>query len=471
MGTDLHFMTIAEASALIRAGKLSPVELTTHFLERVRRLDGELHAFIRVMEDSALADARRAEQEIAAGGWKGPLHGIPIGLKDIYNTAGIATTGHSALYRDHVPAEDATTVRKLREAGAVILGKLSTWEFAIGGTSFDLPWPPARNPWDLSRDPSGSSSGSGAGVAAGLMMGAMGTDTGGSIRGPAAWCGIAGLKPTYGLVSRRGILPLSFSLDHGGPMCWTSEDCAILMQVLAGHDPQDPGSAPYPVGDFTSGIGSGIAGLRVGVIRHFYETDMPAQPEVIGAMDASLKALAGLGAKLSDVTLSPFGAYSGVGSLISRSEAFALHQETLTKTPELYGSFGRQRLAVGGFIAASDYVNALRQRSRLIAEIATVMQDVDVLVVPTAKEPALPIGLDNMTKGGGSFYNRAFNVTGSPALSVCNGFTASGLPLALQIVGRPFEDALVLKVGDAVERAMGTRERRPEFAMEAVPAQ
>ncbi len=471
MSTDLHFMTIAEASALIRTGKLSPVELTAHFLDRIRRLDGELHAFIRVMEDSALADARRAEQEIAAGGWKGKLHGIPIGLKDIYNTAGVATTGHSALYRDHVPAEDATTVRKLREAGAVVLGKLSTWEFAIGGTSFDLPWPPARNPWDLSRDPSGSSSGSGAGVAAGLMMGAMGTDTGGSIRGPAAWCGIAGLKPTYGLVSRRGILPLSFSLDHGGPMCWTSEDCAILMQVLAGHDPQDPGSAPYPAGDFSAGIGSGVAGLRVGVIRHFYEQDMPAEPEVVAAMEASLKALAGLGAKLKDVRLSPFQTYSGVGSLISRSEAFALHQETLTRTPELYGSFGRQRLAAGGFIAASDYVNALRHRSRLIAEIATVMRDVDVLVLPTAKEPALPIGLDNMTKGGGSFYNRAFNVTGSPALSVCNGFTASGLPLALQIVGRPFEDGLVLKAGDAVERAMGTRERRPEFAMEAVAAQ
>ena len=470
MSGDLHFMTIAEASGLIRAGKLSPVELTRHFLDRIRRLDGKLNAFILVLEDAAMADARQAEQEIAAGGWKGPLHGIPIGLKDIYNTAGTATTGHSALYRDHVPTEDATTVRKLREAGAVVLGKLSTWEFAIGGTSFDLPWPPARNPWDLSRDPSGSSSGSGAGVAAGLMMGAMGTDTGGSIRGPAAWCGIAGLKPTYGLVSRRGILPLSFSLDHGGPMCWTSEDCAILMQVLAGHDELDPGSAPYPVGDFTAGIGSGIAGLRVGVIRHFYEHDMPAEPAIIAAMDESLRVLTSLGATLTDVTLSPFQTYSGVGSLISRAEAFALHQETLTKTPELYGSFGRQRIAAGGFVAASDYVNALRHRSRLIGEIAGVMKDVDVLVVPTATEPALPIGQDNMTKGG-SFYNRAFNVTGSPALSVCNGFTASGLPLALQIVGRPFEDALVLKVGDAVEKAMGTRSKRPAFAMEAVAAQ
>ncbi len=471
MATDLHFLTISEASALIRSGKLSPVELTRHFLDRIKRLDGELNAFILVMEAAALADASRAEREIAAGGWKGPLHGIPIGLKDIYNTAGIATTGHSALYRDHVPAEDATTVRKLREAGAVVLGKLSTWEFAIGGTSFDLPWPPARNPWDLSRDPSGSSSGSGAGVAAGLMMGAMGTDTGGSIRGPAAWCGIAGLKPTYGLVSRRGILPLSFSLDHGGPMCWTSEDCAIMMQALAGHDPQDPGSADYPVGDFTAGIGSGIAGLRVGVVRHFYEHDMPAEPEVIAATEASLQALTGLGARLRDVTLSSFQTYSGIGSIISRSEAFSLHQDTVTRTPELYGSFGRQRLMAGGFVAASDYINAQRHRSRLIAEVAAVMQDVDVLVLPTAKEPALPIGLDNMTRGGGSFYNRAFNVTGSPALSVCNGFTASGLPLALQIVGRPFEDALVLKVGDAVERAMETRARRPEFALEAVAAQ
>lgn len=462
--TDLHFLTIAEASSLIRAGRLSPVELTQHFLDRIRRLDGELNAFILVLEETALAAARRAEQEIAGGGWKGPLHGIPIGLKDIYNTAGIATTGHSALYRDHVPAEDATTVRLLRQAGAVVLGKLSTWEFAIGGTSFDLPWKPARNPWDLQRDPSGSSSGSGAGVAAGLMMGAMGTDTGGSIRGPAAWCGIAGLKPTYGLVSRHGILPLSFSMDHGGPMCWTSEDCAIMMQVLAKHDAQDPGSADYSAGDFISGLGSGIAGLRVGVVRHFYEHDMPAEPEVLGAMDESLRTLEKLGASLRDVTLSPFQVYSGIGSLISRSESFSLHQQALVNTPEKYGSFGRQRLMAGGFIAASDYINAQRHRSRLIAEVAAVMQDVDVLVLPTAKEPAQPIGLDNMTKGGGSFYNRAFNVTGSPALSVCNGFTASGLPLALQIVGRPFEDALVLKIGDAVERAMETRTRRPGFA-------
>jgi aspartyl-tRNA(Asn)/glutamyl-tRNA(Gln) amidotransferase subunit A len=466
---QLHFLTIAEASDRIRDRELSPVELTKACLKQIKRLDGKLNAFILLQEKEALASAKKAEAEIAAGKWKGPLHGIPIGLKDIYNTKDVATTGHSALYKDHVPTEDATTVKKLRAAGAVIMGKLSTWEFAIGGTSFDLPWPPARNPWNLDHDPSGSSSGSGAGVASGMFPGAMGTDTGGSIRGPAAWCGIAGLKPTYGLVSRRGILPLSFSLDHAGPMCWTAEDCALMMQVLAGHDPDDPASAEVKVPDFVSGIGTGIVGVRVGVLRHFYERDMPAEPEVVAAMDASLKTLTQLGAELRDVSLSPFQVYSGVGGLISRSEAFALHQDTLVKTPELYGELARRRIMVGGFVQASDYVNALRHRTRLIAELAEVMKTVDVIVFPTAKHAAARIEQDSMLNGG-AFYNRAFNLTGSPALSVCNGFTRTGLPLALQIVGRPFEDPLVLKVGDAVEKAMGTRMIRPEFATEAVPA-
>jgi aspartyl-tRNA(Asn)/glutamyl-tRNA(Gln) amidotransferase subunit A len=227
--TDLHFLTIAQASAQIKARNLSPVELTQAFLARVKHVDARLDSHILVLEEQALTDAKKAESEIAAGDWKGPLHGIPIGLKDIYNTAGIRTTGHSELFKDHIPSEDAFTVTLLRQAGAVITSKLATWEFAIGGSSFDLPWPPARNPWKVTLDPSGSSSGPAVAVAAGLCMGAMGSDTGGSIRGPAAWCGIAGHKPTYGLLSRRGILPLSFSLDHAGPMCWSSEDCALMM--------------------------------------------------------------------------------------------------------------------------------------------------------------------------------------------------------------------------------------------------
>ncbi|MBN8925980.1 MAG: hypothetical protein BGO51_02510 [Rhodospirillales bacterium 69-11] len=463
--TELHFLTIAEAARLIRTRALSPVALTKTFLRRIEQLDSELNSHILVLADQALAEAKRAEAEIAAGRYRGPLHGIPIGLKDIYNTAGIATTGHSALFRDHVPQEDAATVALLREAGAVFTGKLSTWEFAIGGTSFDLPWPPARNPWDLTRDPSGSSSGSAAAVAAGLCLGAMGSDTGGSIRGPAAWCGIAGLKPTYGYLSRRGVLPLSFSLDHAGPMCWTSEDCALMMQVLARHDPLDAASASVAPIDFTAGLDASLAGLRVGVVRHFFERDLVTEPAVIAALEDSLVALRDLGASVQDVTLSPFGVYGDTASLISRAESFAFHQDWLRKTPELYGAYGRQRLMAGAFIAAADYVNAQRQRARLVAEIASVMRDVDVLVFPTARCVAREIGEDVMASGYQPFFNRAFNVTGNPGLSICNGYDASGLPLSLQIGGRPFEDALVLRVGHALERALGTRTRRPDFAM------
>ncbi len=462
--TDLHFLTIAQASSMIRSRKLSPIELTDAFMERIKALDGALNSHLMVMEDTARAAAAQAEAEVAAGNWQGPLHGIPIGLKDIYNTAGVTTTGHSALFKDHVPDEDAFSVRLLRDAGAVFTGKLSTWEFAIGGTSFDLPWPPARNPWDLELDPSGSSSGSGAAVAAGLCMGAMGSDTGGSIRGPAAWCGIAGLKPTYGFISRRGILPLSFSLDHAGPMCWTSEDCALMMQVLARHDPQDPASANVGTPDFAGALGGGLQGLRVGVVRHFFEKDLLTDPETIAALETTLVAMRDMDATVTDVTLSPFGTFADTGSLIARTESFAIHQDWLRRTPEKYGAYGRQRLMAGAFIAAADYVNAQRQRARLVAEVAEVMKTVDVLVFPTARCPARPIGEDSMVSGFQPFFNRAFNVTGNPALSICNGFNAKGLPLSLQIGGRPFEDALVLKVGDALERALGTRDSRPAFA-------
>ena len=461
--TDVHLLTIAQASAQIKARTLSPVELTQAFLARVDRFDGQINSHLLVLEEQALADARKAESEIGHGSWKGPLHGIPIGLKDIYNTAGIRTTGHSALFKDHVPTEDAFTVSLLRDAGAIITSKLATWEFAIGGSSFDLPWPPARNPWDVTLDPSGSSSGSGAAVAAGFCMGAMGSDTGGSIRGPAAWCGIAGHKPTYGLLSRRGILPLSFSLDHAGPMCWTSEDCALMMRVLACHDPMDPGSASVPPADYVSGIGKSLAGLRVGVVRHFFEKDLITDPETIAALETSVLALRGMRAIVGDVTLSPFGHYADCGSLISRSEAYAIHQHWLRTSPELYGAFGRHRLMAGAFILASDYINAQRERSRLVTELAEVMRDVDVLIFPTARCPARPIGEDSMASGFQPFFNRAFNVTGSPALSICNGFSDKGLPLSLQIGGRPFEDALVLQVGDALEKALGTRSRRPRL--------
>ena len=460
---DLQFSTIADLAKRIRAKTLSPVELTRSCIDRVKALDGQLNSFILLLEDEAMAEARTAEAEIAAGRYKGPLHGIPIGLKDIYNTAGIATTGHSALFRDHVPAEDATTVRLLREAGAIMLGKLSTWEFAIGGSSFDLPWPPARNPWNTALDTSGSSSGSGAAVAAGLVPGAMGSDTGGSIRGPAAWCGIAGHKPTYGLLSRRGILPLSFSLDHAGPMCWTAEDCALMVQVLAAHDPADAASAnPGPL-DFSANMGRGVAGLRVGVVRHLFERDVECEPDVLAAMEATLAELQNAGATLHTVSLSPFADYNAVANMISRSESYAVHEHDLQTRPHLYGEYGRRRLMSGALIRAADYVNAQRQRARLVAQAAEVMRTVDVLVFPTARKTAGMLGEDSMASPQ-PFFNRVFNVLGGPALSVCNGFSAAGLPLSFQIAGRPFEDGLVLQVGDAVERMMATRDRRPSLA-------
>jgi len=464
MSTDLEFITIAEAARLLKSGKLSPVELTEAKLRRIGALDGRLDSFTKLTADAARIEAKQAEAEIGRGDWRGPLHGVPIGLKDIYNTAGVATTAQSAVLADHVPTEDATTVRLLREAGAVVLGKLTTYEFALGGSSFDLPKPPARNPWNTALDPAGSSSGAAAATAAGFCLGAMGSDTGGSIRGPAAWCGLAGIKPTYGLLSRRGILPLSFSLDHAGPLCWTSEDCALMLDALAAHDPLDVASAdPGPI-DFSSGIGDGVRGLRIGVVRHFFEEDVETEPEVIAALETALAALRDAGAHVADATMAPFGEYNAVGTLISRSEAFAIHEHWLKSTPEKYGAFSRNRIMSGAFVRASDYVNAMRHRSRLIAAYAELMRAFDVLVFPTARGVAETLGADSMAAPPKTapFFTRVFNVLGGPSHSVCSGFSANGLPLSLQISGRPFEDALTLRVGHFVETALATRGRRPD---------
>src|SRR3954449_9472660 len=310
------FLTIAEAARLVQQRELSPVELVDSRLARIEKLDGQLHSFIRVLADQARANARAAETEIAAGKYRGPLHGIPIGLKDIYETAGVATTGHSKVMQDHVPKADAFSVKRLRDAGAIVMGKLATHEFAFGGPSFDLPWPPARNPWDTTRFTGGSSSGTGASVAAGPVLGGTGSDTGGSIRGPAAYCGLAGIKPTYGLISRIGILPLAFSLDHAGPLAWTAEDCAIMLQAMAGHDPADPASANRPIPDYRAALQSGAKGLRIGLIRHFYERDNQANAATRGAIDTAAKALEGLGCSVRDITLSRLADWTACGVTI-----------------------------------------------------------------------------------------------------------------------------------------------------------
>src|SRR5436190_5176628 len=297
--------TIAEAARAISAKQLSPVELTRACLDRVHKLDGELHAFVHLTEERALADARAAERAIMAGRPLGPLHGIPIGLKDIVDTKGIPTTCGSKILQDNIPDTDAACAEKLAAAGAVLMGKLTTHEFADGGPSFDLPWPPARNPWNTDHVTAGSSSGTGAAVAAGMILCGIGTDTGGSIRGPAALCGISGLKPTYGLVSRAGVAPAAFSLDHIGPMAWNAEDCAIMLQALAGHDPRDPASANRPIPDYTAALGGGIKGLKVGVIHHFHETDHKVGDDTQRGIAAAIETFRGLGAEIREVQLSP----------------------------------------------------------------------------------------------------------------------------------------------------------------------
>ena len=458
------FLTIAEAGALIDKRELSPVELVESRLARIERLDGKLHSFIRVLREPALAAARAAEAEIMAGRRRGPLHGIPIGLKDIYETKGVPTTGHSKVLIDHVPREDATSVRRLTEAGAIVVGKLATHEFALGGPSFDLPWPPARNPWDTSRFTGGSSSGTGAAVAAGFVLGGTGSDTGGSIRGPAAFCGLAGLKPSYGLISRTGILPLAFSLDHAGPMAWTAEDCAIMLQAMAGHDPADPASADCPVSDYRAALSGDVRGLRIGLIRHFYESDNPADEATRQGIAAAVKVFEDLGCSVRELRLSPLAEWAACGVLIMLTEGYAVHQATLRERFGDYGEAFRDRMALAALISGGDYVQAVRRRRELVAEFMTAMADLDLAV--TAAAPSEAPAIDAVGKF--AIFERPmltmpFNVTGTPAMSVCCGYGATGLPLALQLAGKPFDEATVLRAAHAYETATPWRSVRPRL--------
>ena len=456
------YLTIAEAARLIQTKEVSPVELVNSRLDRITQLDGRLHSFIRLLADEARRDARAAETEIMAGRRRGPLHGIPIGLKDIYETAGVATTGHSKVMQDHVPLTDAYSVTKLRQAGAIVMGKLATHEFALGGPSFDLPWPPARNPWDTTCFTGGSSSGTGAAVAAGLVLGGTGSDTGGSIRGPAAYCGLAGIKPTYGLISRAGILPLAFSLDHAGPLAWTAEDNAIMLQAMAGHDPADPGSADVPIPDYRAALQRDAKGLRIGLVRHFYERDNEANAATRDAIAEAAKVFEGLGCSVRELSLSPLPDWAACGMMIMQAEAYAIHEHHLQTRFRDYGEIFRDRMALAGLVTGADYVQALRRRRELVAELDQAMADLDLVL--TAAAPSEAPKIDEVPKY--ALFERpsltiAFNVTGSPAMSVCCGYTEGGLPLSFQLVGKRFDDATVLRAAHAYERATPWRGRRP----------
>jgi aspartyl-tRNA(Asn)/glutamyl-tRNA(Gln) amidotransferase subunit A len=459
-------LTIAEAAELIAAKKLSPVELTQTCFERIKALDGTLHSFLLPTEERAMADAKASEARMMAGGLKTKLDGIPIGHKDIYNTAGIRTTAHSKLLEHNVPTEDAVVVKKWADAGSVMMGKLATHEFAIGGPSFDLPWPPARNPWNPDHFTAGSSSGTGAAVAAGLVLGGTGSDTGGSIRGPSALCGLAGIKPTYGLSSRRGVLPLSNTLDHTGPMAWTVQDCAILLQAMAGHDPLDPASANRPVADFTANIGNSVKGLRVGVIRHFHEVDNPVSPATLKGIEGAIDFFRKSGAEVRDVKLSPMMDYNAPGWLILTAEAYAIHQPWLKTRFTDYGELMRDRLAFGAVLSASDYVQATRRRRALCLEVQAAMADLDLLI--TASAPGEAPRIDQVPKWlmlEKPNFTMAFNVTGQPALSVCSGYGEGGLPVSIQLIGKPFQEATVFQAGHAYETAHDWRSKRPALAV------
>jgi len=468
----LSNLGVVEAASLIERHAISPVELTQAYLDRAEALNPQISAYISITADIALTQARAMEAEIAAGHSRGKLHGIPFALKDIFSTAGITTTGHSRVCIGAVPTENAASVSKLYDAGGVLLGKLSTHEFAHGGPSFDLPFPLARNPWNTSHFTGGSSSGSGAAVASGMAPAALGSDTGGSIRLPAALCGIVGLKPTYGLVSRRGVYPNSFTYDNVGPMTRSVADCAALLSIIAGHDPRDPASAICDIPDYSRHLGHGsLAGMRLAVVRHFHETDIDTDPEVIAAFETTLDVFRKLGAAIEDIRLRPAKQYSDVKIAIAESELFNIHATALRTRP---GDFGEDFLgrALGAvLISGSDYMDAQRERRLMLAEFTEVWQRFDAVLTPTTPGPAAALGQWKTV----NFWQKAsfttpWNVSAGPALSQCMGFSTSGLPLALQIAGRPFDDASVLRIAHAYEQATAWHTKRPPVVIGTTPA-
>lgn len=461
MADELCQLTITEASRLIRARKLSPAELTRSYLARISTYQPQLDAFITITADLAQKQAKRAEREIMSRGYRGAMHGIPFGLKDIYDTKGILTSGGSKVCKDNVPAKDATCTRKLYDAGGILLGKLQTHEFAHGGPSFDLPWPPARNPWQLEHFTGGSSSGSGAAVAASLVAGALGSDTGGSIRGPSSFCGIVGMMSSAGLVSRAGVIPNSFTLDHCGPMVRSVEDCAIMLQAIAGYDAADGGSVEVKIPNYRTGLKKGIKGMRIGVLRHVWEEDVPQPAEIRAAMDQAIAVLKKLGAKVDDIRVRPALEYSDVKVVLAETEIYTINYPDLATRPGDFGEDFLSRALPACLFQSTDYVNASREQRRMLQEAAPLWKKYDALI-SVVFGPAPRLDAHNPI----NFWarpnaNPMANVFGCPSLAVCNGFSTSGFPLGMQIMGRPFDEATVLRIGYAYEQATEWRNRKP----------
>ncbi|MBJ7599022.1 amidase [Candidatus Nephthysia bennettiae] len=469
---ELTGLTIEQAARLLRSRTISSVELTQATLDRIQALEGRLHAFITVTSDLAVAQARRAEREIARGDYRGPLHGIPVTLKDLYWTRGIRTTAGSKILADFVPDRDATATARLAAAGAVLVGKANMHEFAIGATTENPFYGTCHNPWNLEHIPGGSSGGSAAAVAAGLGLASLGSCTGGSIRIPAAFCGIVGLKPTYGLVPRTGIVPNSSSLDHGGPMTRTAADAAAVLEAIAGADGSDPSAVTARLTGMRSIRRRSLQGLRVGVPRNYYFDVV--DPEVDALVRAAITELRKLGATVTSVTVPDVELSLDTCVVVAWSECANQHRRWLLSRPHDYGADTLDYLTGALLYRATDYVQAQRVRARIRHSVREVFRRIDVIVSPTGVIPASPIGqtefeIDERSVPVLSVMARITciaNLTGEPAVSVPCGFTKAGLPVGLQIHGRALEDATVLRVAHAYEQATGWTSRTPPLDLD-----
>ena len=468
---DLCFRSIGSTAKLIESGELSPIELTEAHLDHIAATEPALNSFITLLGDRAIEQAASAETEIKAGTYRGPLHGIPIGLKDLYYTKGIPTTVGSKILRDFVPDYDAAVVERFNDAGAILLGKLQMHEFALGATSVNPHDGPAHNPWDVSRITGGSSGGSGSAVTAGQCMAALGSDTGGSIRIPAGLCGIVGMKPTFGLISRHGVHPLSWSLDTVGPMTRSAFDAAIVMNALAGQDPRDPSSARVAESDFTEGIGKGVSGLKIGIPEDFFYDVI--DEEVSAAICEAADVLSGLGADVENCSIPALNHCLGISSTILVTEAAETLNSHIRDCPEDIGADVRARLYLGAMTPAVDYIKAQRARSAYNEQLSDAMNTYDLLLAPTAAVGAPRIDQELIEVGGRqenalslmSRLTRAFNLTGQPTVSVPCGFTSDGMPIGMQLAGRMWEDSVVLRAAHAYESATEWHTRRPPVAL------
>jgi aspartyl-tRNA(Asn)/glutamyl-tRNA(Gln) amidotransferase subunit A len=457
---ELLDLGIAELAPRLAAREISPVELTDAALARIEQLEPRLNAYITVTAESARHAARAAEAAIMAGHHLGPLQGIPVAVKDLFATKGVLTTFGSPLFADWVPDHDAAAVERLKRAGAVVLGKTNLHELAYGTTSANVHYGPVHNPWRHGHHPGGSSGGSAAAVAAGMASAALGSDTGASIRQPAACCGIVGIKPTFGRVSKYGALPLAWSQDHVGPLTRSVRDAALMLQLLAGHDPRDPTTALRPVPDFAAGLDDGVRDRRIGVARaYFFEG---CEPAVVAAVEVALAVLEDRGARVEEVELPDMAAAFSVGTITIAVEGAAYHAADLRARPEAFSDELRAALELGGFYHGVDYVQAQRLRRRLMADTNRALAGFDAVVMPTSPFPATPIEGSPPEHALARVQNTMpFNVLGLPAISLPCGFTADGLPIGLQIVGRAFDEAGILRIAQAYEQATDWHRRRP----------